>query len=471
MSAYRNFWGKARPQEGGERFHPAAYHCLDVAACASVLLDEMPLLRGRLTGLLDIDDPAPFLVAWIALHDLGKWSRPFQALVPELSAFGREAAEGVRHDAAGFWLWRDRLHELFPDGLDLIPIARAVFGHHGQPVLEERSPRLRVLFADHGSSCARDYASDAIALLCPEPVRRVGPNADLRRASWLIAGLTVLSDWLGSSRDPFEYERPAYSLADYWDRFALPRARVAVSRSGVIPVPSASLRTYSELTGVAEFAPTPMQAWAENAPVAPGLYIIEDSTGAGKTEAAWMLAHRLIEAGHADGVYIALPTTATSDGMYNRMSEMYRAAFGEGRPSLALAHGARDLHEGFRTSILDPASDSYCSEWIADNKRLTFLAQVGVGTVDQAVLSILPSHHQCLRILGLAQRVLVLDEVHAYDAYVSQEIVRLLEMQAALGGSTILLSATLPAEAKARFLRAYGGTVTAFRSDYPLATV
>jgi CRISPR-associated endonuclease/helicase Cas3 len=157
----------------------------------------------------------------------------------------------------------------------------------------------------------------------------------------------------------------------------------------------------------------------------------------------------------------------------------------DGLPSLALAHGASELHAGFTSSILDvgaseisfgaddadePAS-AQCSAWIADDRRKTFLAQVGVGTVDQAILSVLPSRHQSLRLIGLAQRVLILDEVHAYDSYVSEEIVRLLEFHAALGGSAILLSATLPAEAKARLLRPYGGTAVEFENNYPLATV
>ena len=282
----------------------------------------------------------------------------------------------------------------------------------------------------------------------------------------------MIADWMGSSQAVFEYERPDYDLATYWRKMALPRAHRALERSGVTPTASAPVRSYAALMASADWIPSPMQAWAETVPAKPGLYIIEDATGAGKTEAALMLAHRLIAAGHAEGLYIALPTMATSDGMFDRMATVYRRLFDSvGRPSLALAHGARGLHEGFQRSILDPTSDSYCAEWIADESRLTFLAQVGVGTVDQAILSVLPSHCQCVRMMGLAQRVLILDEVHAYDAYMSQEIVRLIEAQAAFGGSTILLSATLPADTKRRFLAPYGGTETTFSAEYPLATV
>ena len=199
-----------------------------------------------------------------------------------------------------------------------------------------------------------------------------------------------------------------------------------------------------------------------------------------------MLAHRLIAAGRGAGLYVALPTMATADVMYERLAVAYRNLFTFGSsPSLALAHGARDLHEGFTQSVLDvgveearygvddanETSSAACASWIADDRRKTFLAHVGVGTVDQAILSVLPSRHQSLRLVGLAQRVLVLDEVHAYDAYMSQEIVRLIEFHAALGSTVSVLSATLPADAKRRLLAAYGGAASTFSNAYPLATV
>jgi CRISPR-associated endonuclease/helicase Cas3 len=307
----------------------------------------------------------------------------------------------------------------------------------------------------------------------------------LERASWLLAGLVVLADWIGSSQTWFPYHTPKPSLPDYWEQVAIPNAQRALDAAGLEPAASASHLDYARMTGVAGFTPTPMQLWASHAPIAPGLYIIEDSTGAGKTEAALMLAHRLIAAGVAEGLYIALPTMATADGMFGRMGRMYRNLFtGALAPSLALAHGARDLHLGFQAAVRIPDPDtgsvpdadraedvSYCNAWIADDRRKAFLAQVGVGSIDQALLSILPAYHQSLRVLGLAQRVLVLDEVHAYDAYMNQEIIRLLEMQAALGGTTILLSGTLPVDTKARLLRAYGGRVANFSLSYPLATV
>ncbi|MEQ1712483.1 MAG: CRISPR-associated helicase Cas3', partial [Hyphomicrobium sp.] len=154
------------------------------------------------------------------------------------------------------------------------------------------------------------------------------------------------------------------------------------------------------------------------------------------------------------------------------------------RPSLVLAHGKRMLNDAFTDTILDIAqsADGYeegggtvCRAWIADDRRKVFLAEVGIGTVDQALLGVLPTRHQALRLWGLADRVLVIDEAHAYDAYMSRELETLLEFHAALGGSAIVLSATLPAmqrrNLEGAFARGLGVRLEpASEIGYPLLT-
>ena len=107
MDEALDFWGKAKPRSN-TRYHPAAYHMLDVAACAHVLLGEMPLLHRRLANLLDMEDPRSLLTGLIALHDAGKFSKQFQCRVPRLwpDALGpiADVTDGPRHDAAGLWL-------------------------------------------------------------------------------------------------------------------------------------------------------------------------------------------------------------------------------------------------------------------------------------------------------------------------------------------------------------------------------
>lgn len=202
----------------------------------------------------------------------------------------------------------------------------------------------------------------------------------------------------------------------------------------------------------------------------PILAVIEDSTGSGKTEAALMLAHRLMAQGQAEGIFLALPTMATADGMFDRVAEGYRRLFAEeGQPpALTLAHSRAGVRDGFRALGLssgaakdetygdeEETASAVCTAWLADDRRKAFLADIGVGTVDQALLAILPARYQALRLLGLAGKVLILDEVHAYDAYMQQEIQTLLEFHASMGGHAILLSATLPQTVRKRLLAGF----------------
>ncbi len=229
---------------------------------------------------------------------------------------------------------------------------------------------------------------------------------------------------------------------------------------------------YQALTGE-DRPPSPLQHFAETVELfdSPNLFLIEDMTGAGKTEAAMILAHRLMLAGKGDGLFMALPTMATANAIYGRLSDIYRRLFAaNANPSLALAHGARNLHEGFRDSIVEvgasgrpygaggddcQTASATCAAWIADDRRKAFFADVGAGTIDQAFLAVLPSKFAALRQLGLSRRILIVDEAHAYGAYESEELHGLLKFHALNGGSAIVLSATLPQTIKAALAKAF----------------
>jgi CRISPR-associated endonuclease/helicase Cas3 len=234
---------------------------------------------------------------------------------------------------------------------------------------------------------------------------------------------------------------------------------------------------------------SPLQLHAEQCQIShsPQLFIIEDVTGAGKTEAALTLANRLMKEELGDGVFFALPTMATSDAMYGRMSKVYKKLFQQGTmPSLILAHSGTNLSADFRTSIIEPTSRKYkqeygkdeetgeaqCNAWFADSRKKAFLADVGVGTVDQALLGVLPAKYQSLRLLGLFRKILIVDEVHAYDSYMHKLLQILLSFHSGLGGSAILLSATLPQKMKKELVESFYVGAGAFLTsiEYPLVT-
>ena len=507
-----NYWGKAHSAStDGPAWHPLAYHSLDVAAVADRLLSAAPRRLDCMTALAGAEPRAlhRLLVALTALHDVGKFSNQFQAK----SANGPKGAlptppPRVRHDAIGFgmltaeWSALDMALSAHFDPADTwrydgAKLWAAVTGHHGQPALDA-GPQWDRGF---GAANKRDAAAfvRAVANLLPPDGMLPDLHSYAAVLSWHVAGLVNVADWIGSNEEWFTYAKPEDDLASYWER-AKANAEIAVRAAGILPTASpgavSAPRLLPHITGNL----TPLQQTARDCalPDGPMLAIVEDVTGAGKTEAALLIAARLMAESHASGLFFALPTMATANAMYDRLSQSYRRLFeDDGTPSLVLAHGKRALHEGFRHSILEseehqcPDEDAAgrietpadltasvaCVAWIADDRRKAFLADVGVGTVDQALLGVLPTRFQSLRLWGLSDRVLIIDEAHSFDSYLSRELETLLEFHAALGGSAIVLSATLNATARNRILAAFnkglGGKVdTPPTSDaYPLLTL
>ncbi|HHF8047865.1 TPA: CRISPR-associated helicase Cas3', partial [Escherichia coli] len=238
--------------------------------------------------------------------------------------------------------------------------------------------------------------------------------------------------------------------------------------------------------------PTPLQQKVLDLDISqqgPQLFILEDVTGAGKTEAALILAHRLIAAGKAQGLFFGLPTMATANAMYDRLVKTWLAFYSpESRPSLVLAHSARTLMDRFNESLWsgdlvgseEPDEQTFsqgCAAWFADSNKKALLAEIGVGTLDQAMMAVMPFKHNNLRLLGLSNKILLADEIHACDAYMSCILEGLIERQARGGNSVILLSATLSQQQRDKLVAAFargteGQQEAPFleKDDYPWLT-
>ena len=445
----------------------------------------------------------------LGLHDLGKFSETFQQLREDLrltlwpDAMIRKRNYTTRHDVLGWLLWKQYLrNELFdPKDEDLQDIIdgsmdywlAAVTGHHGWPPDHlGQSERIKSSFTDFDKEAALTFCGEWQVIIQPDMAQLNNYLDDSvftehqRKASWLLAGIAVLADWIGSDSEHFNYCDKSMQLDEYWEKHALPKARKAMQAAGILPPQIKPMHVLNDLFDYIE-TPTPLQQSCLNLTVEaePQLFILEDVTGAGKTEAALIIAARLMAAGQANGFYIGLPTMATANAMYDRMSKVYRKLYqpDASQPSLILSHSARHLSKQFQQSLLNVQADSpdygeeesivaQCNRWLADNRKKALLADVGIGTIDQALLAVMPVRHQSLRLLGLVGKVLILDEVHAYDAYTSEPLKQLIGFHAALGGSVILLSATLTQSQRSTLIEAYqgAGKVNLQSTAYPLLT-
>jgi CRISPR-associated endonuclease/helicase Cas3 len=191
--------------------------------------------------------------------------------------------------------------------------------------------------------------------------------------------------------------------------------------------------------------------------------VLEAETGSGKTEAALWRYFHLFARGEVDGLYFALPTRVAATQVYRRVCEALSRAWPKGAPVAVRALAGYTAADGktaralpdFKVLWSDVPSDAEAGRrWAGETSKRFLAAPVAVGTVDQALLGTLQVKHAHLRHALAARSLLVIDEVHASDAYMGVLIEQLINAMTALGGHTLLLSATLGAASRARYLAA-----------------
>lgn len=476
LGAFNSFWAKSGDPLG----YGLLAHLLDVAAVAEAILSresEATLQWAAACFGLTLESAPRWIAAFSGLHDFGKAIPGFQAKWPE----GRQANEAAglpflpsavlradRHDWASTTLLRPEFAKCFPDAGWAAAIAQALGAHHGYfPSSSEiRGERARPVFENPAWSAAR---SELIAIYFDalQPGEPPPPQQDisLHGLAWL-AGLTSVADWIGSNQEWFppgeRAESPTKHHAEA--RLLAERALDEMGWPCYRPLHHGAAATdalLERILGRAGAEPRPLQSVADRLlshASGPTLMIVEAPMGEGKTELAF-LAHLRLQAknGHR-GLYVALPTQATGNAMFDRALTFLRGFAPDVPLDIQLAHGGAMLDE--RLYRLREVSDSKeesiaCSAWFSQRKR-SLLSPYGVGTIDQALFAVLNVKHHFVRLWGLANRVVVLDEIHAYDTYTSSLIEALLRWLKAMNCSVVLMSATLPAKRRADFLQAWG---------------
>lgn len=485
---YFQYWGKADPNYPGElKWHPVVYHCLDVAAVAAAWWDERPVIQRIFLASFDWpEQEANRLQAWVlffvALHDLGKFDIRFQQKSlealrlawPELNLgdVDESLARNFDHGLAGYaWAMRE-LDGWAEDGSashrdDWRPWLAAVAGHHGDlPSGNDSGGEYAEHHVMEHDRLARHAFVSELAGLFLAPVNsslQDSPPACSPSAQAWLAGFCSVCDWIGSNTEAFSYRESGKVPADYFEaRVIEVKSQSWLHRFGLLAEAGAYGGVNTLLSQGKGESPRGVQVLVDDLPAEPGLTLIEAPTGSGKTEAALAYAWRLLEAGVADSIVFALPTQATANAMFTRAVEFALKAFGVA--NVVVAHGKRDFNEAFQRLVGNGQGRSaqgkieasvQCAEWLASSRKRVFLGQIGVCTVDQVLLSVLPVRHKFVRGFGLNKSVLIVDEVHAYDAYMHGLLGEVLRRQKATGGSAILLSATLHAGARAKLLEAW----------------
>ncbi len=275
----------------------------------------------------------------------------------------------------------------------------------------------------------------------------------------LISALIILMDWTASS-DFFDEaermnEKEIQVLAK--NTFVL----LGLISESVFPL----VESFSDLFPFIS-SPRPLQSACSSLEKTAPLTIIEVPMGEGKTEAALYHAARICNSMHGRGIYMALPSQATSNQISARMNSMLKELnYGEAR----LLHGTAFLSQ-LVPERYETEDEETAAKWIRPS-RMGFLGSNAVGTVDQAMAAVLRTRFSMLRLAGLANKVLIIDEIHAYDMYMSQIIEILLRWCRDLRIPVILLSATMQQAQKERYLSCFGAGYEQIKKDqYPMIT-
>lgn len=476
-------FGKLRRPLDGLEWHPLVDHLADVAAVFEALCSCRSIrrsLEAAAERALEVRDTAR-LAALVFLHDFGKANAGFQAkrwLDSErprgrlTAGHGAEAIallNAAGHDEeAEALLLRLPILEICTWGRveTLDSLLRASTAHHGRPLTDAPdwfNARIHWIARDDYDPAAQ-LSRIAAALQCflPDAFLDGGlPLPDAPHFAHCFAGLVQLADWLGSDTRFF----PFSELGE--DRLATSRsrARTAVRAIGldVAPYRQLLVRTSPAFADVFDApAPYPSQAAMADEGLGP-VVMLEAETGSGKTEAALWRYFHLFARGEVDSLYFALPTRVAASQAYQRVLDALARAWPSGGPVAVRALSGYAAADGetaqalpdFKVLWSDEPSDAEAGRrWAGESAKRFLAAPVAVGTIDQALLGTLQVKHAHLRHALAARSLLVIDEVHASDAYMGVLIEQLAAAQVGLGGHALLLSATLGASARARYLAA-----------------
>ena len=459
-----------------------------------------------------------------AVHDIGKATPIFQAKdywdavegsglswIPERAGLSVAAGLQTRrpsHPIAGEMLLQRYLLEMGLPRRSARAIGAVVGAHHGNPPrdvdLNEEAKSRRGLGRTYDGAGGWESAQRELIELArifsefnDEDLSRVGCYVLNAPVANLVTGIVIMADWLASNECLFSLINPVGYFGGFirggsvdLDALLL-RADRAWRSARIIPawqepvdcvVDIPSFPSRFSLPEGAKIRPVQRRAIeAAQSMEGSGLLIIEAPMGEGKTEAALAAAEIMAQRTGRGGVCVALPTMATTDAMFNRVHAWVNRLpqCGQDQESMYLAHGKARLNEEYRGLVqkgedkplvemgVDISNEkgmgserATVTSWMQGRKK-GMLANFVVCTVDQVLMAALQMKHLSLRHLALDNKVVIIDECHAYDAYMQEYLSRALEWLASAQTPVILLSATLPPKIRKGLMDAYRDGISA----------
>lgn len=467
-------WGKLNP------YKSLLYHMIDAGMCAKAYLQfgNKSLLKTISDKTnFEVNEILPIIGYFVACHDIGKAHPSFQLrqdvqneipekyrriINPESST--KISHSGFRHEIYSVKVLRRIWEKKNYSDFIVEEVTCVIADHH-----QKRGKGINIPLREKNEyEKFQDILEDELnAVFCPKVSEFECYDWSLFCES--LNGILVLSDWIASNplfMDNSENYKSVMEYAKKSDEYA----KKVIESIGF----SKCITPYSEnLYEMFSWKSSDMRPMQEltNSIVkeCPQFTIIEDSPGSGKTEAAVFLALSMAKKYNKSGLYFALPTAATANQMWERLNSIFSKY---NIPNFRLIHGMAwsivEENGDERNQI--GSENEIGDEWLRPSRK-ALLSQYAVGTVDQVMMAVINIRFRQLRMLGLTDKVLIIDEVHAYDAYMSTILDRLLEWCGVLNIPVIMLSATLPKQKKQDYINSYFGINKIYDNQkYPLIT-
>ena len=472
---------------------PLWMHLRDTAGVMEYLVNQwLPCSIKKVIFPQEEDPIRKIAVLLGATHDLGKATALFQSMILRNLDGVKERLQKMGLPISDNRIFREKGKSRHPIAGEAILLeagfplwfASIVGSHHGKPHGKGSSkwfetqldpfsstyvnyfddPRKDV--EDKWRTFHRQIIEEALSLSGYDSLESL-PNLSMP-AQMLLSGLLIMADWIVSNTEFF----PLISVDERGKESDYPtRLERGLERFQLPSVWNPTCFGMDDQGFQTRFGFTPNAVQKEMLTAVqesknPGIFILEAQMGVGKTEAALAGAELLGTLHQSGGLFFGLPTQATSNGLFPRIKQWAteEANADDEILSIRLAHGAKDLNTDYQKVFHGKAVvGEDCEEdslmvhpWFEGNKQ-ALLADFVVGTVDQLLLSALKQKHVMLRHLGIAGKVVIVDECHAYDTYMNQFLERALGWLGVYDVPVILLSATLPYERRTRLIQAYLG--------------
>ncbi|WP_366522154.1 CRISPR-associated helicase Cas3' [Candidatus Accumulibacter sp. ACC003] len=470
-------FGKLEHEDDGSvrQWHLLIDHMIDVAACFHRLAHCRSIRRAmeKTSGRQLTEQDIARLSVLAFLHDIGKANSGFQAKrwktgipvawpVRIVAGHGREACKLFEVPTAAAAI-EPLIEQICSWGAACDSLLSASISHHGRPIKDTLCSSVTIWKTQAGAydpAAVLKTIADCGLTLYP-PAFQPGGECLPEKPEFghLFAGLVQLADWLGSDTRFFEFSDPGEARAARAPGLA-DRAIATLGldaedwRDRLIATEPDFASTFGG------FPPHPIQAAMAADSLGP-LVILESETGSGKTEAALWRYLQLFRAGEVDSLYFALPTRVAASQLYQRVQDTLKRLWPENPPMALRALPGYVAADGEEAQALpnfkvlwsdNPDDQAAPQRWAGENAKRFLAAPIAVGTIDQALLGALQVPHAHLRHATLARSLLVVDEVHASDAYMTVLLRQLLKAHLNCGGHAVLLSATLGSSARSRYL-------------------